>query len=1146
MDADDFIARWYHSEASERANKDSFLKELCRVLGVPEPNASMGDPEADLYVFERDAFLQNESGRPSVGKMDLYKHACFILEAKQGSTAKGKKSGTARRDTPGWHVAMSDAFGQALKYARTLDDPPPFLIACDIGYCFDIYACFDGSTVYRPFPNAQKHRIYLRDLDNHADALRAIWLDPKSLDPQRHAERITRDLAESIAKLAVALEGAGHDPHVVAKFLMRCLFTMFAEDIGLLTEKLFTKALEKQWIPDPNTFVAGVEELWDAMNGGKRFWFLGKLLHFNGGLFANPVALPLDKKQLELLHRAALRDWANVEPSIFGTLLERALDPEERHRLGAHFTPRSYVQRLLGATLEQPVRAQWEVIRGQVRQLVPPNEVAKPTPLKEARTLVRAFHKDLCETTVLDPACGTGNFLYVALDIFKRIESEILRLAEDLGESQRSLEGELLVTPKQFLGIEVRPWAKEIAELVLWIGYLQWHHKTYGKTKKPPEPVLKDYRNIECKDALLVHGGRRAVLGRDGKPVTRWDGHTKIAHPVTGKDVPDDAARVPVEELVNPRPAQWPYADYIVGNPPFVGNKRMRLALTDAYVEALRAAHVDVPETADYVMFWWNQAAKLVSKGAAKRLGFITTNKIHNQLNRGVVDTALKKGAILFAIPDHPWVDEEGSADVRIAMTVYGADPTHESSGVLATLIDARAAACGVQDAAPALSYARGRISSSLRIEAESGALSPLRSNSGIAFQGVIPLGDGFRFAPDELETLGLGAGALPPVVRRFTIGRDLVQHPSPRYIIDFFGLSEREAAMRYPRLYQRVLTRVKPERDQNRRSTRKEKWWLFGENAPKLRQALKGLRRFIGTPDTSKHKPFVFLDADVLPDVQVYAIASDDAFVLGVLSSRIHQAWLRRIAPRMGVGNDIRWKPATVFAPFPFPLCDSSTVQEIRELGERIDAHRKARQQQHPELTLTAVYNVLEQIRAGIALSEKERMIHEQGLVSVLSKLHDDLDAAVLRAYGWSRNLGDAEVLERLEGLNRERAQEERRGVIHWLREELQRNAAPSRVTGAKHVKEIAAAATMLLPWPEEFPRQVTVVRDLFERSDASRTSKEVAEGFAGATVHAVVPALETLAALGIVAAYGEGRERRWKGLAKAGGTREPAAVAV
>jgi hypothetical protein len=470
MTLSDFITLWSSSGASERANKDSYIRDLADVLGVPHPAPCTGDRARDTYVFEADALVLHEGGAVSIGKMDLYKAGCFVLEAKQGSHAGSAKVGSARRNTPSWSIAMQDAYGQALNYARTLANPPPFLVVADIGYCFDLYASFDESGIYRPYKDGQSARIFLADLPRHVETLRAIWTDPHSLDPARRKARVTTEIAGHIAELASALEEAGHKPEVVAKFLMRVLFTMFAEDVGLLRDDLFTHALEQRWCKDPASFPREVEALWTAMNTGGELFMAGRILQFNGGLFSEPKALPLDATQLRTLHAAAKSSWADVEPAIFGTLLERALDDRERHALGAHYTPRAYVERLVRPTIEEPLRREWDDVRVEARLL------ASGGKLDEARAAVGGFHRQLCTLRVLDPACGTGNFLYVALDTFKRVESEVLALLSELGDTQALLGPR--VSPAQFLGIEVKPWAREIAELVLWIGHLSWNAKT--------------------------------------------------------------------------------------------------------------------------------------------------------------------------------------------------------------------------------------------------------------------------------------------------------------------------------------------------------------------------------------------------------------------------------------------------------------------------------------------------------------------------------------------------------------------------------------------------------------------------------------------------------------------------------------------
>jgi len=316
-------------------------------------------------------------------------------------------------------------------------------------------------------------------------------------------------------------------------------------------------------------------------------------------------------------------------------------------------------------TIVEPLREQWSNVQAAAVTL------AKGGQLPEARKEVSGFLDELCNTTILDPACGTANFLYVAMEHMKRLEGEVRDMLHSLGETQTVFERTgHSVDPHQFLGIEINPRAAAIAELVLWIGYLQWHFRTFG-AKMPAEPIIKPFHNIECRDAVLEYDRKEPVLDADCKPVTRWDGQTLKKHHVTGEDVPDESARTLVFRYVNPRRGEWPKADFVVGNPPYIGNKRMRPVLGDGYVESLRASHADVPGSADLVMYWWDCASKMLLKGEAKRFGFITTNSITQSFNRRILQTHLVGGGrIAFAIADHPWVDSVDGAAVRVAMTV--------------------------------------------------------------------------------------------------------------------------------------------------------------------------------------------------------------------------------------------------------------------------------------------------------------------------------------------------------------------------------------------------------------------------------------------------------------------------------------------
>ena len=434
-----FVCRWQGSAASERSNYGLFLIELCEVLGLPRPEPATGEPERDEYVFERPVHFHDAGGSTSTGFIDLYRHDSFVLETKQGCEAKQppsllEEAGLARprrrrghgiRGTDTWDAAMLRARGQAEQYAKALPEWPPFLIVVDVGYSIEVYADFSGTGKhYAQFPDTNSFRIFLADLARAdvRERLRAIWLDPLSLDPSQHAARVTREIAERLATLGRSLERDRHGAERVALFLMRCLFTIFADNIGLLRRHA-VRDLLRGLRGRPQTFAPMMHSLWSNMDKGGFSPELGEdILRFNGGLFEATEAIALNAEQLEILIDAAERDWSRVEPAIFGTLLERALDERERERLGAHFTPRAYVERLVLPTIIEPLRADWEAVKAAAVELADAGD--KPGAVAE----LRRFHDTLCNTTILDPACGTGNFLYVALEHLKRLEGEVLDL----------------------------------------------------------------------------------------------------------------------------------------------------------------------------------------------------------------------------------------------------------------------------------------------------------------------------------------------------------------------------------------------------------------------------------------------------------------------------------------------------------------------------------------------------------------------------------------------------------------------------------------------------------------------------------------------------------------------------------------------
>lgn len=359
----------------------------------------------------------------TTGRIDLYKRGHFVMEGKQGADEGAIKKGHGTRGSAGWDKAMVRAKKQGENYIHALpssEGRPPFLIVVDVGHSIEIYSeftCTGG--IYVPFPDPRTHRIFLKDLakDDVRETLRQIWTEPQALDPALRAARVTRDIADQLAKLAKSLEVSGNSPAAVGGFLMRCIFTMFAEDVNLLPKKSFEDLL-KSIRDEPAQFVPLVKSVWESMNdGGFCVALRHSLLRFNGGLFEERNPLPVTTEQIDLLIAAAKADWRDVEPAIFGTLLEHALDPRERHKLGAHYTPRDYVERLVMPTVIEPLREQWEDV-----QAAAAIHLATDKP-KDAVRVVANFLDQLCTTKVLDPACGSGNFLYVTMEHMKRLES---------------------------------------------------------------------------------------------------------------------------------------------------------------------------------------------------------------------------------------------------------------------------------------------------------------------------------------------------------------------------------------------------------------------------------------------------------------------------------------------------------------------------------------------------------------------------------------------------------------------------------------------------------------------------------------------------------------------------------------------------
>lgn len=1034
MTIEAFIELWADREGgAERANTAPYIIGLLQALDLPTPDPAGATTLHNDYVFERAVRPSFHSGQPK--RIDLYKRGCFLLEAKQSRLSGASKLlpfGDAPPlmsppHGPGWDSLIRNARVQAFAYVSMLPADhvaPPFVIICDVARSFEIWADFSGTgRGYAPFPDRLGHRFTHADLAKPEiqARLRAIWTNPHSLDPARIAAVVTREIADELSVISRRLEHQGIAAQDAAHFLMRCIFTIFAADVDLIPKLRLIEMLE-DCVHSPARFVPMMEEMWtrfDLEERPQRFYsgFGDYLPHINGNLFADRRAFPLGAPEIRRLILAASKDWKDVEPAIFGSLLEHALEPTERRRLGAHYTPRRFVEHMVDLTVMEVLRADWAEVQHGVEMACDEGDA------RGAVRLVKGFHQTLRRTRVLDPACGTGNFLYVALEQMKKLEGEVLQTLLDLGQSD-TLDLDT-VDPRQFLGLELNPRAAAIADVVLWIGFLQQHYR--NRTGHPSEPILRAHGNIRCVDAMLTWDGAPGVVTgyRDGAPVQLWP---------------------------NPRPTAWPEAEFVVGNPPFIGGKDVRSRLDPGYAEALWIAHPRMNESADLVMYWWDRAAEILTRPGTvlRRFGFVTTNSITQVFQRRTVERWLSGPqalSLIYAAPDHPWTKaSRDSAAVRIAMTVAQAG-RHDGT-VLTRLSES---ALETDEPVVELAASSGHINADLTVGVDVTKALALKASAGVCSPGVKLHGAGFIVSHAQAKALGLGARpGLERHIRPYRNGRDLTGRSRDAWVLDFYGLSVDDLRLRFPEAYQHLVEQVKEARDAhgvlvgrdaNPRAAYRDFWWIFGEPRGDFRPALENLPRYIATVETAKHRTFQFLDAEILPDNMLVCIADDDAATLALLSSRVHQAWC---VANGGVLEDRpRYTKSRCFDPFPFPALDDALRDRLRAAGEALDGRRRAVLAQNPDLTLTTLYNCLEQLGAGQPLDARQEAIKQRGLVIILRDLHDAIDRLAYAAYGWPDGLSRDETVARLAALNQARAQEEAAGRVHWLRPDYQRRQA-------------------------------------------------------------------------------------------------------
>lgn len=948
-----FIEKWRPSRLKERSAAQEHFLDLCHLLGEPTPAEI--DPRGEFYCFERGA--KKDGGGD--GWADVWKRGHF------GWEYKGPKKD------------LDKARDQLRQYAVALENPP-LLVVCDT----------DRFIITTNFTNTvqERHELSLDDLldaDKRA-ILKAVFSNPDRLKPGKTRQALTEDAAAQFAALATRLRERGEDPERVAHFVNRLVFCMFAEDVELLTNKMFQRMLE-QSEHAPDAFADNARTLFAAMKTGGPVGF-ERVHWFNGGLFDTDDVIALEKADVKNLLAAARLDWSEIDPSVLGTLFERGLDPDKRSQLGAHYTDRDKIMMILDPVIREPLEAEWAAAKAEIEAELEKANTAKAASAKtkarnRAEKLHSSFMEKLANFRVLDPACGSGNFLNLALLTLKDIEHRANLEAESLGLPR----GFPRVGPECVLGIEINPYAAELARVSVWIGEIQWMRKNGFSANT--NPVLRPLKTIEWADALVV------------EHVDREDWTEK----------------------------EWPKADVIVGNPPFLGAKKMQAVLGTDYTGQLRKLWLgSIPGLADLVTYWFAKAEQALLSGKAQRAGLVATNSIRDGASNSVLQRIASNLVIYSAWSDESWTVD--GASVRVSLVCFAARSIRFALNGREVL--------GIQSSLLPLS------SSGINSEP-----SRINSNKETAFIGIQKNGE-FDVSREVAEGW-LSHPSNPngshnkEVLRRLKSGKDFTGRDRDRWIIDFFGNSEADA-MFHEGPFLHVRRFVYPERLENKRLSRRERWWLFGEVMPKMRAKALSLPRYMARSLTQKHQFMSWCQPSVICDSTCVVIARDDDTTFGVLHSRFHELWSLRMGTFLGKGNDPRYTPTTTFETFPFPqgltpdipaadYANDPRAQTIAAAAARLNELRENwlnppdLVRREPEVVAGYPDRILPVDDAAAAVLKKRTLTNlYNARPAWLDHAHRALDEAVAAAYGWPADLSDDDILAKLFALNQARAGKE------------------------------------------------------------------------------------------------------------------------
>lgn len=953
MNLHDFVNKWKNSTLKERSASQSHFNDLCAVLDEPTPTDS--DQTGDTYCFEKGA--TKDSGRD--GWADVWKKAHFAWEYK------------------GKHASLDSAFDQLRQYCLALENPP-LLIVSDM-HRFRIVTNWTNCV-------SEKHEFSLDDLFDlkHREQLKWAMSDPEKLRPLRTRSMVTEQAAGKFAELAQSLRDRGHEPQRVAHFVNRLVFCMFAEDVGLLPTDLFSQLLESTKSA-PTMFTQRASELFRAMSvGGDAGW--QQVDWFNGGLFDDDSALKLSVEEIEITIAAAKLDWSEIDPSILGTLFERGLDPNKRAQLGAHYTDRDKIMRIIDPVISRPLLDGWESVKLEIQKLADKKLTTKTKSTRtrltnQAKEKLQNFLERLRKFKVLDPACGSGNFLFLALHTLKDLERRVQLEAEALG-FQRQFPS---VGPENVYGIEINEYAAELAQLSIWIGEIQWMRRNGFRWST--DPILKPLNNIECRDAILT-----------------------------------DEFEIP----------DWPEVDAIIGNPPFLGNRKIRNVLNDDIAETLPRLYKQfVKGKPDLVCYWFARAGMLMRDGMLDRFGFVATNSITGGTNRRVLDSLAKSAVIYDAWADEPWVID--GAAVRVSLISMCKDSIVLSGN---KMLDGEE----VDEIFTDLTAKSGGVGNDLT---KSQSIS---KNRGTAFQGDIKRGP-FDIS-GELARRWLLLPTNPngkrnsDVLKPWLNAVDIMRRPRDKWIIDFGDDMGVEDAAMYEQPFEYIATHVKPIRLKTREEKSRKYWYRHWNPRPTMWRAIDKLTRYIATPCVSKYRLFVWCDTRVCPSHALVAFARDDDTTFGILHSRFHEMWSLRLGTFLGKGNDPRYTPTTTFTTFPFPngLTPDIPAKDNADNPHSIaisDATRELVERRDQWLNPVDLVNLVDEPVAGYPerFVAKDKQAEELLKTRTLTNLynakpqwlidaHTALDEAVANAYGWDNDILEDEALSELLSLNFQQAE--------------------------------------------------------------------------------------------------------------------------